>query len=68
VLRQFFLNKNASVVGSAAFMRCVHAIIRCGAYHKIRGSALLSLSSAAMIIKSRKEIIIDSRYKIDEIL
>jgi hypothetical protein len=38
-------------------MRCVHAKNRCGAYHKIRGSASLSLSSAAMIIKSRKEII-----------
>jgi endonuclease III-like uncharacterized protein len=52
-----FLNKNASVVGSAAFMQCVHAKNCCGAYHKICGSALLSLSSAAMIIKSRKEII-----------
>jgi hypothetical protein len=38
-------------------MQCVHAIVRCGAYHKICGSALLSLCSAAMIIKSRKEII-----------
>jgi hypothetical protein len=52
-----FLNKNASVISSAAFMRCVHAIVRCGVYHKICCSALLSLSSAAMIIKSRKEII-----------
>jgi hypothetical protein len=47
VLCQFFLNKNASDVSSAAFMWCIHAIVRCGAYHKIRGSALLSLSSAA---------------------
>jgi hypothetical protein len=39
------------------FMRCVHAIVLCGTYHKIHGSALLSLSSVAMIIKSRKEII-----------
>jgi hypothetical protein len=52
-----FLNKNESVVGSAAFMRCIHAIVHCGAYHKIRGFASLILSCAAMIIKSRKDII-----------
>jgi hypothetical protein len=32
-------------------------IIHCGAYHEIRGSALLSLSSAVMIVKSKKDII-----------
>jgi hypothetical protein len=57
VLHQLFLNKNTSDVSSAAFMRCIHAIVHCGAYHKICGSALLSLSSAAMIIKSRNKII-----------
>jgi hypothetical protein len=50
-------------------MRCFHAIVRCGAYHKICGSALLSLSSAAMAYKIEKgHHKIDSRYKIDEFL
>ena len=64
-----FLNKNASVISSAAFMQCVHSKNCCGTYHKICGSALLSLSSAAMTIKSEKgNYKIDRHYKIDEFL